>query len=70
MRSAGQSAALLTGGGRLITGAPAEAAPLGASFIDAPGFAVVRSQMVGYDKLARCDAIVIFSRNDPSASTA
>jgi len=44
MRDAGESAALLTGDGKLITGSTLEDAPFGASFAEAPAFAVVRCQ--------------------------
>ena len=87
MHDAGESAALLTGIGKLITGAPIEAAPLGASFAEAPGFAVVRGQteangayeggglknagargqMIGYAKLACCDAIVTSAVKIPAS---
>ena len=78
MRAAGESATFLSGHGKLITAAHIKAAPLGASFAEAPGFAAVRGQaaangayeggglenaatrcqMIGYAKLACCDAIV------------
>ncbi len=45
MAAAGDSSALLTGGGKLVTGAPLEAAPLGASFAESPGFAAIRGQL-------------------------
>lgn len=45
MRAAGESATFLSGHGKLITAAHIKAAPLGASFAEAPGFAAVRGQV-------------------------